>query len=186
MAPPLILSCTYVTRTATLGETRGRGGLTRGINSSFRRDTGGSAVREASSSSSAAAAVAAAATGRPTGSPDRRISWADFAPGRSSRRWISPRCSAPPRDSLSARRSLCRWRCRPQDHVSNGWRDGPDRRRRRSRAGCSSGRRYRRTGRSLGARWRTPARPRRRESPTPSAHPTSVIIYSREVRLLYT
>lgn len=156
--------------------TRGRWGR---INSSFPRDTGESAERRTAASSPPPAP--SAATGRPArtnNEVDRRISWADFAPGRSSRRWISPRCWAPPRDSLSARRSLCRWHSRPQDPVSNGWRDEPGRRRRRSRAGCSSGRRYRRTGCSLGARRRTPARPRPRASPTPSAHPPSVITQS--------
>ncbi|KAL0105880.1 hypothetical protein PUN28_015951 [Cardiocondyla obscurior] len=49
---------------------------------------------------------------------------------------ISPRCSAQPKDSLSGRRSLCRWHSRCSwDPGSNGWRDGPGRRHRRSRAG---------------------------------------------------
>lgn len=108
------LSCIVdVTRTATLGHAEeGR------INLSFPRDTGESAERGASSAS---AAVVAVAMGRSTNSEDRRISWVDFAPGgRSSRRLISPRCWAPPRDSLSVRSSLCRWHYRPQDPVSNG------------------------------------------------------------------
>jgi len=109
------LSCTSsVTREAALFLERGR---KERINSSFRRDTGESAERvsEASTATAATAATASAAARgcRPTNGKDRRrISWVDFACGRSSRRWISPRCSALPRDSLSARRSLCRWHSR--------------------------------------------------------------------------
>lgn len=86
------------------------------INLSFRRNTGESAERRTSEASAAAATASSAAVARgrrPTEGKDRRrISWVDFAYGRSSRRWISPRCSALPRDSLSARRSLCRWHSR--------------------------------------------------------------------------
>lgn len=100
----------------------------------------------------------------------RRIWRVDFWPGRSSRRWISRRCSAPPRDSLSGRWSCRCWMPGP---GSNGSRAGPGRRRTRSREVCSSGRCSRRTRRWPGGRSRTLARPRRRASPMHGERPQS-------------
>lgn len=100
----------------------------------------------------------------------RRIWRVDFWPGRSSRRWISRRCSAPPRDSLSGRWSCRCWMPGP---GSNGPRAGPGRRRTRSREVCSSGRYSRRTRRWPGGRSRTLARPRRRASPMHGERPQS-------------
>lgn len=102
----------------------------------------------------------------------RRISWVDFWPGHSSRRWISRRCSAPPRGSLSGR-SLCR--CWTRNLGSNGSRSDPDRRRMKSHEVYSSGRRCRRTRHWPEVRWRTLARPRRRVSPRHEAPPPSAI-----------